>query len=123
MSRRKHRLSPHFVGVCTHSLKSGHSTAERVGPCDVYSARDAVHVCFGAIGWLLVKGITCHFHRLRFSLLRSEVKAAGMHPIDVCQLAVTNTKSQKRKGQIVCVFGCTVGSLMSLLAAVQAEFQ
>lgn len=94
MSCRKHRLSPHFVGVCTHSLKSGHGTAERVGPCDVYSARDAVHVCFGAIGRLLVKGIT------RFSLLRSEVKAAGMHPIDVCQLAVTNTKAAKQKDKL-----------------------
>lgn len=100
MSRRKHRLFPHFVGVCTHSLKSGHGTAERVGPCDVYSARDAVHVCFGAIGRLLVKGITRHFHRLRFSLLRSEVKTAGMHRIDVCQLAVTNTKGAKQKDKL-----------------------
>lgn len=88
----------------------------------LFSQRYAVHVCFGAIGRLLVKGITRRFHRLRFSLLRSEVKAAGMHPIEMCaSLQLPIPKPQNRRTN--CVFGCTVGGLLSLPAAVQAEFQ
>lgn len=75
------------------------------------------------LGGCWLKELHAVFTAWGFLFSEEKSKRRRCTPEMCASLQLLIPKPQSRKGQIVCVFGCTVGGLLSLPAAVQAEFQ